>query len=404
MPKITLLKRPTTLNTARDRPKSQVRPGPRIPTPTRKVPKELAQVDLMTSADFRHDFSAHLDNMRTRQQNQKHMQFFSEAFHQNKHLFKGRVILVICCGIGTLALMAAKAGAKRVYAVDYSKVTGYAELVVKQNHLEKVIKVLHGRMKDLKLPEEVDGIVCNWMGHCLLWECEILEVITARDRWLKKRGFILPDRASLFILGSEEHKLKNDRCNWWLNVYGFNMKAMRRYAVAEPRYAKTTGEKILTLAHRVLELDLMTVQQGDVLIDRKFRLKVNREGYLECFMFYFDVEFTFSHTPLRMSCNPCLKSTQKAVWQQTVLFVEHPFVMRSNHFYSGYLKFSPLNPDSFKEMEIRIDFFQCNAYDEDLASDYCHKLVGKRWLMLEHFQTEREVDSCQEETVGLPNY
>lgn len=403
VPKITLLRRPTTAS-SRDRPKTKVRPCPRIPTPTRPVAKELEQVDLMTSADFRHDYSAHLENMRTRQQNQQHMHFFSSAFQQNRHLFKGRVILVICCGTGTLALMAASAGAKRVYAVDYSKVTNYAELVVKESDFEKVIKVLNGRMTNLQLPEKVDGIVCNWMGHCLLFESEVLEVITARDRWLKRGGFILPDRGSLFILGSAENRLKNDRCNWWLNVYGFNMKAMRRYALAEPRYAKTSGEKILTLAHRVLELDLMRVKKEDIFIDRKIRLKVNREGYLECFLLYFDVEFSFSHTPLRMSCNPCLKSSHKYLWQQTVLFVEHPFVMRSNLYYSGYLKFSPLKPDSFKEMEVRIDFFQCNRYDEDLASDYCRKLVAKKWLMLEHFQTVSEVEGCQEETPGLENY
>ncbi|EDV40036.1 uncharacterized protein Dana_GF10317 [Drosophila ananassae] len=402
-PKIILLRRPTSVP-LRDRPKTKVRPCPRIPTPTRTMAKELEQVDLMTSADFRHDYSAHLENMRTRQQNQQHMHFFSSAFQQNRHLFKGRVILVICCGTGTLALMAARAGAKRVYAVDYSKVTCYAELVVKENHCEDVIKVLNGRMADLMLPEKVDGIVCNWMGHCLLYESEVLEVIAARDRWLKRGGFILPDRGSLFILGSEENLLKNDRCNWWLSVYGFNMKAMRRYALAEPRYAKTSGQKILTLAHRVLELDLMTANKEDIFVDRKIRLKVNREGYLECFLLYFDVEFSFSHTPLRMSCNPCLKSTHKFLWQQTVLFVEHPFVMRSNLHYAGYLKFSPLKPDSFKEMEVRIDFFQCNRYDEDLASDYCLKLVAKKWLMLEHFQTVSEVDGCQEETPGVENF
>ncbi|XP_026847383.1 probable protein arginine N-methyltransferase 6.1 [Drosophila persimilis] len=69
-------------------------------------------------------------------------------------------------------------------------VTNYGELVVKQNHCEDTVKVLHGRVADLELPEKVDGIVCNWMGHSLLWKSEILEVLEARDRWLKKNGFI----------------------------------------------------------------------------------------------------------------------------------------------------------------------------------------------------------------------
>ncbi|KAH8256976.1 hypothetical protein KR038_000594, partial [Drosophila bunnanda] len=309
---------------------------------------------------FRQDYNAHLENMRTRLKGQHHMHFFETAIQHNRHLFKGRRILVLCCGPGTLALMVAQAGAKRVYAVDYSQVTGYTELVVQANRMEKIVKVMHGRMASLRLPEKVDGIVCNWMGHCLLFESEVLEVLEARDRWLKKGGFILPDLGSLYILGSEETTLKNDRCNWWLSVYGFNMKAMRQYALAEPRYAKTTGKQILTLAHRVLSLDLNTVKKEDLFIDRPIRLKVNKQGYMECFVLYFDVEFSRSHTPLKMSCNPCLRLPYKNLWQQTVLFVESSFVMRHGRHYMGNLKFKPLRPDSLKEMEIQIEFYGCN--------------------------------------------
>ncbi|XP_017043071.1 protein arginine N-methyltransferase 1 [Drosophila ficusphila] len=375
--------------------RSKVRVSPRVPTPPRNVPQELKEVDRMTSADFRHDHGAHLENMRTRQKGQEHMQYFHTAITQNRHLFKNRIILVLCCGPGTLALMAAQMGAKRVYAVDYSKVTGYTELVVRQNRYESIIKVLNGHMKDLKLPEKVDGIVCNWMGHCLLYESEILEVIEARNRWLKKGGFILPDLGSLYLLASEEHALKNDRCNWWRSVYGFNMNAMRRYSLAEPRYARTSGEKLLTLAHCVLKIDLKKAKKEDLFVDRTVRLKVKKEGYLECFLLYFDVEFSGSHIPLKMSCNPCLRSPFKSLWLQTVLFVEQPFVMRSNLHYTGNLKFKPLKPNSFKEMEIRIEFYEGRQYDDE--SDLCIRRVAKRWLMLEHFQTLREVASCQDE-------
>lgn len=351
----------------------------------------------MTSADFRHDYGAHLENMRIRQKGQQHMQFFATVIQQNRHLFKGRSILVLCCGPGTLALMAAQVGARRVYAVDYSQVTGYAQLVVRENRMEKIIKVMHGRIADIKLPEKVDGIVCNWMGHCLLYESEVLEVLEARDRWLKKSGFILPDLGSLYLLGSEERMLKNDRCNWWLSVYGFNMTAMRQYALAEPRYAKTTGQHILTLAHRILSLDLNKAKKEDLFIDRRIRLQVNKDGYLECFLLYFDVEFSRSHIPAMMSCNPCLRLPYKSLWQQTVLFVEQAFVMRCTRHYMGNLKFRPLKPDSLKEMEIQIEFFGCDKFDDDLNGGYCDRLVTKRWLMLEHFQTSSEVASCQDE-------
>ncbi|XP_032575994.1 platelet binding protein GspB isoform X2 [Drosophila sechellia] len=119
--KITLLQRPNPQDATQGRSKKRVRSARRIPTPPRKVPKELEDLDRMTSADFRHDTAARLDVMRNRQKDQEHMYFFQNVIHHQRHLIKDRTILVLCCGTGTLALMAARMGAKRVYAVDYSK-------------------------------------------------------------------------------------------------------------------------------------------------------------------------------------------------------------------------------------------------------------------------------------------
>lgn len=355
-------------------------------------------MDSMTSAEFRHDYGAHLENMRMRQKDQQHMRFFQSIIENNKHLFVGRTILVLNCGTGTLALMAARAGAARVYAMDYSNVTDYARLVVKENHYEHVITVLHGLVADIKLPKklQVDGIICNWMGHCLLYESELVQLLQARDRWLKPNGFILPDLAALYLVGGSEQVLKNERCDWWLNVYGFNMKAMRRYSLAEPRYAAIKGKSLLTLAHKVMSLNLNTATLKDLQIDRNIRLKVQHEGYLECFVLYFDVAFSRAHLPQKLSCNPWLGGQLKSLWLQTVLFVDQPCVMRPELNYMGHLVFKPLKKQqhlsrlNLNEMKIEIEFYVSNA------DGICSSLVLKSWLMMPRFQTVQEVTDCQD--------
>ncbi|KAH8365892.1 hypothetical protein KR093_007006, partial [Drosophila rubida] len=304
---------------------------------------------------FRYDDNAHVENMRSRQKDQQHMHYFQTTIEENKHLFAGRTILVLSCGTGTLALMAARADAARVYAVDQSNVTDYARLVVKENHYEHVISVLHGSVATIELGQRVDGIICNWMGHCLLYESQLVQLLEARDRWLKPNGFILPDVASLYLLGAEEQLLKNERCNWWLDVYGFNMKALRCYALAEPRYARIKGDRLLTLAHKVLSLDLKTARVDDLKIERNIRLQVQHEGYLECFVLYFDVAFSRAHIPHKLSCNPWLGDRLKSLWLQTVLFVERPFVMRRGHDYVGRLVFKPLSDPHLHEMQMEIE-------------------------------------------------
>ena len=54
-------------------------------------------------------------------------------------LSKDAVVLDVGCGTGILSLFAARAGAKRVIAVDASPIAGKAEQIVKANNLEDVI-------------------------------------------------------------------------------------------------------------------------------------------------------------------------------------------------------------------------------------------------------------------------
>lgn len=45
------------------------------------------------------------------------MKAYVKAITQNKHLFRGKVVLDLHCGLGLLAVLASKAGASHVYAV-----------------------------------------------------------------------------------------------------------------------------------------------------------------------------------------------------------------------------------------------------------------------------------------------
>ena len=43
---------------------------------------------------------------------------YRNAMYQNKHLFRGKVVLDVGCGTGILSMFAVKAGAKHVYGVS----------------------------------------------------------------------------------------------------------------------------------------------------------------------------------------------------------------------------------------------------------------------------------------------
>lgn len=57
---------------------------------------------------------------------------------------QGKIVLDVGCGTGILAMMAAKAGAAKVIAVDCSNIAEYAAKIVKANKLDDIITVVKG--------------------------------------------------------------------------------------------------------------------------------------------------------------------------------------------------------------------------------------------------------------------
>ena len=127
-------------------------------------------------------------------------------------------MLDVGCGSGILSLLAARAGAARVFAVDCSSVIHHAIEIGTENGVGDVVQFVRGRVEEVELPgaDKVDAIISEWMvrvcggglwvwvcecvclsvclctslctltqGYCLLFESMLDSVIAARDRFLK---------------------------------------------------------------------------------------------------------------------------------------------------------------------------------------------------------------------------
>jgi protein arginine N-methyltransferase 1 len=123
---------------------------------------------------------------------------YQRAIEGNPEDFKDKIVLDIGCGTGILSIFAARAGAKHVYAVDNAEIALHAREIVKDNGLTDKITVFKGKIEDIEFPfgeGEVDIIISEWMGYFLLYESMVDCVLWARDKYLRKGGKILPDRA-----------------------------------------------------------------------------------------------------------------------------------------------------------------------------------------------------------------
>ena len=106
----------------------------------------------------------------------------------------GDVVLDIGTGTGLLAMLACKAGAARVYAVESSPIIAYARTLAARNGFEDRITFIEQSSLTLTLPERVDVIVSDVRGVLPLAANALTTLIDARERFLRPGGRMVPAR------------------------------------------------------------------------------------------------------------------------------------------------------------------------------------------------------------------
>ncbi|KAJ8099172.1 S-adenosyl-L-methionine-dependent methyltransferase [Lipomyces tetrasporus] len=153
---------------------------------------------------------------------------YRDFIYDNKDIFKDKIVLDVGCGTGILSMFAAKAGARKVYAVDNSDIIEKAIANVHENGLDRIIQCYRGKIEEIRLPvQKVDIIVSEWMGYALLYEAMLDSVLVARDKYLAPNGLMVPSEVRLLVAGLRDAEFINDKVNFWNDIYGFKMSAMK---------------------------------------------------------------------------------------------------------------------------------------------------------------------------------
>jgi len=183
-----------------------------------------------------------------------------------------------------------------------------------------VITILRGKVEEVSLPSDVDKvdiIISEWMGYCLFYESMLDTVLHARDKWLKPGGLLFPDRATLFLCAIEDRQYKEEKIDFWNNVYGFDMSCIGKLAITEPLVDVVDPKQVVTSPCLVKEVDLYTVKKEDLAFTSPYCLSVKRDDYVQALVAFFKVEFTKCHKRVGFSTAPEARYTH---WKQTVFY------------------------------------------------------------------------------------
>jgi protein arginine N-methyltransferase 1 len=118
----------------------------------------------LTSADYYFNSYAHFGIHEEMLKDSVRTKAYMNSIVQNKHLFKDKVVLDVGCGTGILSMFAARSGAKKVFAVDYSEIIEQARQIVKDNNLDNGPLTSHIPSTHL---QPCIAVACALGGRCV---------------------------------------------------------------------------------------------------------------------------------------------------------------------------------------------------------------------------------------------
>lgn len=151
-------------------------------------------------------------------------------------------VLDLGAGTGILGLLAASAGARVVYAVDWGSIIGVAKEIAEANGLDDKIVHVQGNSTKLDLPEPIDVVVCDQIGGHV-YDAGVLDYFAdARSRLLAPGGQMVPRAFTLLVAPVEADVWRETVGIWSSQPAGFDFGSMANLA-ANTAYRHRLSER-----------------------------------------------------------------------------------------------------------------------------------------------------------------
>lgn len=206
----------------------------------------------------------------------------------------GSKVLDMGAGTGFLSVLAAQAGAGKVYAVERTAIAELARELVERNGCADRVAILHTDLEDAELPERVDVLVSEWMGGLGVDENMLAPLVMARDRWLRPGGAIIPARVTAQLAPAWVEELEDAQGHWRSRPHGVDLSLLAEGLVDDAHMTQLPLEPgdLLAAAQPLWSHDAYTctLEEADRSFVAHLEYRASRAGKLNALCAWFDAD------------------------------------------------------------------------------------------------------------------
>jgi protein arginine N-methyltransferase 1 len=210
------------------------------------------------------------------------------------------IVADIGAGIGTFSLLAARLGARKVYAIEPEDTIHLGRAIAAANGLSDRIHFMQARSTDVVLPELATVIVSDMRGTLPQFERHLPAIADARQRLLAERGVLIPRRDRLWAAIVDAPEVYADHVAPWRDrTHGLLLRPAEEMLANTWRKIRLTPDLLLSDSQCLATLDYHEI--ADPGLDVEATWATRRPGTAHGLCVWFDSDLidgvTFSNAP-----------------------------------------------------------------------------------------------------------
>lgn len=228
---------------------------------------------------------------------------------------KGDIVADVGTGTGILSFLCLKAGASRVHAIERTPAIRWARLVAEKNGFSDRIVFHDQDSRSCNLPEKVNVVVSELIGHIAFEEGMVESLFDAKERFLIPEGVIIPERVELKVALVEEDEVYPECIECWEPIEEIDYSPMREEAV-KARYLTALNEgNLLSEPQVFFTVDFCEGEMPN--LRGSYSFMACRSGKVNGLALWFDALLA---PGVSLSSGPCTRTH----WKQCFAPVETP--------------------------------------------------------------------------------